>query len=488
MAMPLVSDAARSRDAAINRAVSALDEGRFARDLGDLVAMRTESQDPDAGVRLHAYLAQGIAPRLDRLGFTCRTIDNPDGRHGPLLLAARQEGLELPTVLLYGHGDTVRGEAARWSEGLDPFSLTERDGRFYGRGAADNKGQHLINLTALEAVLEAGGGRLGFNIKLLLEMGEEVGSPGLHAVCERHSADLAADVLIASDGPRLSLDRPTLFLGSRGVTTISLSVELRDSGHHSGNWGGVLANPATILASAMASLVDARGRILVERLRAPAIDETIRAHLAKVALEPSADAPDIDPDWGEEGFSPPERIYALNAFEIIAFVSGDPEHPQNAIPGSARAVMQLRFVVGTPAEEIVAIVAEHLAARGFACVRVAPAEMQPMKATRSEPGGPWVRWAHRSIERSTGKTIALLPSFGGALPNDAFADILGLPTLWVPHSYPGCRQHGSDEHLPVSLAREGLAVMAGLFWDLGHDAPAWRVTTTDTNDRGKAAP
>ena len=77
------------------------------------------------------------------------------------------------------------------------------------------------------------------------------------------------------------------------------------------------------------------------------------------------------------------------------------------------------------------------------------------------------RWAAASLERSTGKRPALLPNLGGSLPNDIFADQLGLPTLWVPHSYPACAQHAPNEHLLGSVAREGLAIMAGLFWDLG---------------------
>jgi hypothetical protein len=72
-----------------------------------------------------------------------------------------------------------------------------------------------------------------------------------------------------------------------------------------------------------------------------------------------------------------------------------------------------------------------------------------------------------SVERTTGKRPAILPNLGGSLPNDCFADVLGLPTVWIPHSYPGCSQHAPDEHLLASVAREGLAIMTGLFFDLG---------------------
>ncbi|RYX88034.1 MAG: M20 peptidase family dipeptidase, partial [Bradyrhizobiaceae bacterium] len=80
---------------------------------------------------------------------------------------------------------------------------------------------------------------------------------------------------------------------------------------------------------------------------------------------------------------------------------------------------------------------------------------------------PWVGWAVQSVQTTTGKAPALLPNFGGSLPNDVFTDILGLPTVWVPHSYPGCSQHAPDEHILKPVTAEALRIMAGLFWDLG---------------------
>jgi hypothetical protein len=78
-----------------------------------------------------------------------------------------------------------------------------------------------------------------------------------------------------------------------------------------------------------------------------------------------------------------------------------------------------------------------------------------------------VRWASASIAATTGAAPAVLPNLGGSLPNDCFSDVLGLPTIWVPHSYPACRQHAPDEHLLADVARDGLRIMTGLFWDLG---------------------
>ena len=153
---------------------------------------------------------------------------------------------------------------------LIPWQTTTKGERVYGRGTADNKGQHSINMAALRAVREARGGKLGFNAKFIIETGEEIGSPDLRQVCEALREELKADLFLASDGPRLSAERPTIFLGCRGGNRIHLDVNLREGGHHSGNWGGVLANPATILANAIASLVDGKGRMKLEASEAAA--------------------------------------------------------------------------------------------------------------------------------------------------------------------------------------------------------------------------
>lgn len=473
---------ATGRAAALAAAAAHFDSGAFVADLARRVAIRTASQDAASGPALHAYLADELMPSLAALGFAVTIHPNPEPAPaaagapapGPLLVATRHEGDDLPTVLAYGHADVIRGQDASWTRGAGPWQLAVEGERIYGRGTADNKGQHSINLAALALVLRARGGRLGFNVKWLVETGEETGSPGLAAFCARERKALAADVLIASDGPRQRRERPTLFLGSRGVANFDLSLTLREGAHHSGNWGGLLRNPGTVLANAIASLVDGQGVIRVPALRPPPIPANVRAALAGLEFGGDPGDPAIDRDWGEPGLTPAERVIAWNTLEVLAMVAGNPQHPVNAIPPSACATLHVRFVVGTAAcrspAALRAAVREHLDAHGFGDVEVG--EPVVMAATRLDPDDAWVRFALASIERSTGRPPVLLPNLGGSLPNDVFADILGLPTVWVPHSYPGCCQHAPDEHLLAPVVREALQVMAGLYWDLGEQAAA----------------
>ena len=455
-----------TRAQSISAAQDYFDSGAFKSDLARLVAIPTESQNPERAPELARYLETEMRPLIEGLGFACRLLEHPRAK-GPFLFAERIEDPSLPTIFGYGHGDVIRGLDSQWSEGLSPWTLTERDGRWYGRGVVDNKGQHVINLNALRAVLGARGGRLGFNVKYLIEMGEECGSPGLRELCAEQTELFRSDVLIASDGPRLNAERPTVFLGARGVLTFDLSIVAREGGHHSGNWGGILSDPAIQLAHAIASIASPTGQIRIHEWVPKALPDAVRRAVADCEIDGGPNGPTIDPGWGEPGLSPAEQVFGWCSFDVLAMKSGVPETPVNAVPPSAWARCALRFVVGIDREDIVPALRRHLVRHGFPMVEVSMARDEVFDATRLDPDDPWVGYTLGSIERTTGKKPALLPNLGGSLPNDIFAEILGLRTIWIPHSYPGCSQHAPDEHLPVAVAREALGIMAGLYWDLG---------------------
>lgn len=458
-----------SRTGAITRATSYLDSGQFEADLARRVAIPTESQTPHGLPFLTRYLDEEMIPAFEAMGFTCRKFDNPVAGAGPVLLATRIENQSLPTVLGYGHGDVIRGLDEQWTKGAGPWE-TQRDGdRLYGRGTADNKGQHTINMAAMNAVIEERG-QLGFNAKIMIEMGEENGSAGVHQIIGANRDAFAADVFIGSDGPRVRMDRPTMSLGARGAQNFDLICDLRDGGHHSGNWGGALADPAAILAHAIATIVSPTGKILVKEWRPPEITKATKEVLADVLLDGGSDGPEIDPDWGEPGLSPAENVYAWNSFAVLAMKSGIPESPVNAIAPWARAHCQLRYIAGTDRDDIIPAVRRHLSEHGIERVTVEPpppANAAGFDASRTEPDNPWVQWIKGSVTRSTNAPLAVIPQTGGSICNDLFTDLLGMPAIWIPHSYAGCSQHAPDEHILMPVSRNALEIMAGLYWDLG---------------------
>lgn len=452
-----------TRSTALGHAATYFDSGQFEVDLAALVAIPSESQNPASAAALPGYLNAALAPRLSAAGFTFDVYDDVEG--GPFLIARRVEGADLPTLLHYGHGDVVHGQAEAWRDGLEPFALAREGDRFYGRGTADNKGQHLINIAAAKAVIAARGS-LGFNATWIIEMGEETGSAGLATFFQDHRSALKADVLIASDGPRLQPGTPTIFLGARGALNFRLEVNLRDGAHHSGNWGGLLADPAMILAHALATITDARGQIAVPEWQPTSLTDDVRAAIRDLPIA-SEDGPKIDADWGEATLTPAERAFGWNSFAILAMQNGVPDAPVNAISGDASATCQLRFVVGTDAHDILPALRRHLDRHGFAQVQIIPDGSTISNATRQPRDHPWVQLVERSVTKTTGKVPHVLPNLAGSLPNECFTDILGLPTIWIPHSYRGCCQHAPNEHLLAPIAREGLQIMTGLFCDIG---------------------
>src|ERR1700759_4309621 len=174
-----------TRNDAIARAQALIPSGEFLSELDRRVAYKTESQNAERADALRAYLVEEMTPALAALDFTSKIVESPSGK-SPFLVADYRESATAPTVLIYGHGDVVDGMVGEWRDGLNPWQTTVKGERVYGRGTADNKGQHSINMAALRAVKQVRGGKLGFNAKFIIETGEEIGSPDLREVCEAH--------------------------------------------------------------------------------------------------------------------------------------------------------------------------------------------------------------------------------------------------------------------------------------------------------------
>ena len=454
-----------SRVQALEKIEEYFQSGGFESELGQRIAYKTESNLPNCDVALKSYLEENLSPYLQKLDFVCTIHPNPRADAGPFLVAYRSEGDDLPTVMTYGHGDVVAGYDDEWDNKMNPWEITKVGNQWYGRGTADNKGQHTINLASLKAVIETRG-QLGFNIIVLIEMGEERGSPGLREFCAANKNLFNADVFIASDGPRTAPEMPTIFMGARGVLNFTMRLNSHTGAHHSGNWGGLLTNPGVVMAHALASMIDRNGKILVEGWRNTTLSKSVREAIAKLKVGGGENSPEINPNWGEPGMTPEERVFGSNTFEVRAFETGNPQFPANAIPSSAVAFGHLRYVVGTQPEELMPMLRSHLDSNEFEDI-IITSEPDPMYATRLEPNHPWVLWIARSLTHTTNADIAIVPNLGGSLPNDVFSEVLGLPTIWVPHSYAGCSQHAPNEHILETTSQSALQLMTGLWWDLG---------------------
>ena len=405
-----------------------------------------------------------MRPSFAELDFESRLVESPSGK-SPFLVAEHREDARLPTVLVYGHGDVVDGMEGEWRGGLDPWATTTIGNRVYGRGTADNKGQHSINLAALRAVRDARGGKLGFNAKFLVEMGEEIGSPDLNKVCASLRDELKADLLLASDGPRLAADRPTIFLGCRGGIRIHLDVNLREGGHHSGNWGGLLANPATILANAIATLVDGHGRMKLEALKPPRLTNQVRSMLADVEIKPLPEEPALSENWGEDGLSAAERVYAWNTLEVLAMSSGNIDNPPMRFPAMPAPSCSCASWSAPDTSRSSTPCARICMPTAFRWSRSAPPRASSPRAPISTVPG------SNGRRTRSGRPPARRPRC--CRISAARCRTMCSPKRW------DCRRSGCRTPIPAArsmrrtstscsmVTEEALGIMAGLFWDLG---------------------
>src|SRR3546814_1032077 len=147
------------------------------------------------------------------------------------------------------------------------------------------------------------------------------------------------------------------------------------------------------------------------------IPNSVRAALRDVTIDAGPGSPEIDPDWGEPGLTPVERVYAWNTFEVLAFSTGNPGKPVNAVPPNARANCQIRFVVGSSPDQFVPILRRHLAEPGFGMVTIEPppaSNAGEFADTRTDPDSPWARWAAATVASVSGKKTAVVPNSGGS--------------------------------------------------------------------------
>ena len=360
-----------TRAAAIAAAERYFDEGGFVADLGRRVAIPTESQVEARAPVLRAYLADEIAPSCRRLGFASEIVDNPVDGGGPVLIAERREA-EAATdrVRLWPRRRDPRPRAAMAARGCRRGSCSARATGSTAAAPPTTRASTRSTWRRSDCVLKTRG-RLGFNAMFLIETGEEIGSPGLREVCRaiRGPARRRRADRLGRAAPRAGAADD--LLGARGAMNFDLIVDLREGGHHSGNWGGLLANPGVILAHALATITTPEGRDPGARVGADDICRTRCAiALADCTVEGGADAPDDRPGLGRARPQPEREGLRLVQLRGAGLRDRQPGEPGQRDPAAApRRHCQIRFVVGVDPEEFLPALRRHLDAHGFPMVQ-----------------------------------------------------------------------------------------------------------------------
>jgi acetylornithine deacetylase/succinyl-diaminopimelate desuccinylase-like protein len=454
--------AAQTGTTASVRQYVAANSGSLLRTLLDYVAQPSVSTTGE-GV---AEAAVSAVDLMRAAGLTAEILPTPGS---PLVAGSAPGRRDSPRVMIYGHYDVQPpGPLDEWRS--PPFRPEVRDGRVYGRGTGDNKGQHLAHLLALRILAETSGGP-PCPVTVILDGEEEIGSPHLGWAADRYRDRFEADLVLWSDGPVHESGRAAVVLGVRGILTFELRV--RGAGYpvHSGNWGGVAPNPAWRLVEVLSALRDpATGRVLVdgfyddvrpftpeERKVLDDIPGDLAGALAELGV--AAPEPPADRDLYE-------RLAAWPTFTINSLSCEDAGEHRTVIPSVAVARCDVRLVAGQRTGRVADLFRAHLA-------RVAPdVEFVPgraMEPSRTPLGSPYLDAIRSGAAEGLGEEPLLLPALGGSLPLHVFTGQLGLPCYGIPFANADEANHAPNENLELNRFYSGITASATILTRLAAD-------------------
>jgi acetylornithine deacetylase/succinyl-diaminopimelate desuccinylase-like protein len=409
-------------------------------------------------------VAEYIAGAMGRLGLAARVVPTAGW---PMVLGEWTGAAGKPTVLLYGHYDVQPPDPLdEW--GSPPFEPTIRDGRLYARGAGDNKGQHFAQLLALESTL-ACRGALSCNVKVLLEGEEEVGSPQMPAFVREHRDELAADLVITSDGPVDESGRARLLFGVRGVLSFELRARGANRDLHSGNWGGVAPNPLWALVHLLGTMKNERGEVTIAGFydQVQPLTALEREALAQLPVDAEAVKRSLDLEQFdqpvERGFF--ERLSAWPTFTLNGLHGGyGGPGSKTVLPHEAVAKCDMRLVEAQTADEIFAKVEAHVRRHAPGVTVTRQGSMDPSKTPLDSPFAEPIR---RGIVAAQGEEPLLVPALGGSLPDYVFTKVLGIPAFGVPYANADEANHAPNENLEVERFFLGIKTGAAMLAYLG---------------------
>jgi len=387
----------------------------------------------------------------------------------PAVFAEWKHAPSAPTLLIYGHHDVQPVEPLNeWKS--PPFEPTIRDGRMWGRGVVDDKGQVMIHVKAIEAFLKTRK-KLPINIKLIVEGEEEIGSVNLDDLMRRKSKDLEADFVCVSDTAMFGRGIPSLCVGLRGLMFMELHVEGPTTDLHSGSYGGAIANPVNILARMIASLHDDRGRIAVANFYDDVVALTAkdREEIGSLPFDERTwlAATGAPSTWGDEEFSTLERVWARPTLDCNGITGGYAgEGSKTIIPARAMAKISSRLVPNQEPEKIFALVDAHLKKVAPRGVRVRTVMMQGGRPYLAPTDHPVSEVAKRAFSKAFGKPTVFIRE-GGSIPFvRTIADVTGKPCLLMGFGQPDENAHAPNEWIDLENFHLGIKSAAWLYEEL----------------------
>lgn len=401
--------------------------------------------------------AEWVADRLRAAGAENVQVLPTQGHpvvYGDWLHAAGQ-----PTVMIYGHFDTQPADPLElWDS--PPFEPTVRDGRVYARGASDDKGNMLVPILAVEALLKSTGA-LPVNVKFFFEGQEEIGSPFIPPLVIEHRDLLACDMVLSADGGQFSETEPSILVGLKGACAVQIDLHGAKGDLHSGMYGGVVQNPIHALVQLLGSMRADNGRILVEDFYDDVVPLTERDRelIAEVPFDEAQRKAELGVDalFGEAGYTPMERGWARPTLEINGIWGGfQGEGVKTVLPNEAHAKITCRLVANQDPQTIVTLIRAHVERNTPPGVRSSvqqlPFSAAPYLMPVDHPGN---RAAHVVLEQIYGRAPYYVRS-GGSIPVcSLFQRELGAYTVGFGFGLPDEGLHAPNEFFRLSSFERG---------------------------------
>ncbi len=399
------------------------------------------------------------------LGLKTKILESPTK---PAIYAElRSKREDAPTVLFYGHYDVQPPEPLElWH--TEPFQPTVKDGRLYGRGTADNKGQFMAHVMAVRAFLELFED-VPVHIKFLLDGEEESGSPSLPWIARENKELLAADLMYVSDGGMYDDVTPQIVYGNRGILSFEIHLSTASGDNHSGNKGGVIENAAWRMVRLLASMTDEDGHVLIDGFYdtiAP-ISPAQEKMMEELPFQPE----ELAALYGVEKIKYADKLdfyrhlMFLPTLTINGLTSGyQGKGTKTIIPSSASVKMDIRLVQGQRGMDIFEKVKNHVK-KQEPLAEVTDCSI--MEASVTEPSLPLVGVVREAIKKAYRTKPVNLPLMGGSLPNYVFTEILGIPVVSVPYANPDENNHAPNENMKLSCYYSGIHGTAQVLCDLG---------------------
>jgi acetylornithine deacetylase/succinyl-diaminopimelate desuccinylase-like protein len=376
----------------------------------------------------------------------------------PVTYAEKIINPDLPTVLVYSHMDVMPVDPIeKWD--TDPFEPQVREGKIWGRGADDDKGQGMMHAKAFEMMVKTG--TLPCNVKFMIEGEEEIGSPNLGKWCENHKEMLQADVILVSDTAMISADTPSITTGLRGLAYWQVEVTGPNRDLHSGLFGGAVANPINVLCSMIDQMVDEKGKVTIpgfyDDVLTVSSEERELLGRAPFSKEAYKKAIDVDELAGEQGFTTTERTGIRPSFDVCGIWGGyTGEGAKTVLPSKAFAKISTRLVPNQDYQIISELFKNYFENIAPASVKVEVTPLHGGQGYVCPIDIPAYQAAEKAYSDVYGKRPVPVRS-GGSIPIiSTFEEVLGIKTVLMGFGLESDAIHSPNENYPLEQFFNGI--------------------------------